>query len=159
MRAPLDDTPPVQHENLIHAFHGYQAMSDIQSSTSPREFIQRVQQRALGQLVKIGSGFVEDEDRRVLQESWGHCQALALAAGELQALLADPGLESLRQLAHELGERRLLHRCLNFRLARAGSSQQQVGAQRIVEDVGVLSDDTDQVAQLAQAAIAYILPV
>ena len=77
----------------------------------------------------------------------------------MQPLLTDTGFESVGQLAHKLGELCLFHGCLNLRLAGLGPRQQQIGAQRVVEDVGILGDDTDQFAQLAQVVGANVLPV
>src|SRR5216684_1088377 len=159
MSAAFDDAPMIQHEDLIHTLHRQQAMRDLQGGTPPREFIQSVQQRALSQGIKVSGGFVEDEDGCVFQEGAGNRQALALAAGQLQTLLANPGFEPQGQLAHKLGELRLFHGCLDLRLAGSGPRQQQIGAQGVIENIGILGDDADQVAQVAQAVAADVLPV
>ena len=48
--------------------------------------------RGLDLAVERGGGLVEHQDRRVLQDHAGDGDALALAAGELDAALADMGV-------------------------------------------------------------------
>jgi hypothetical protein len=45
-----------------------------------------------GVLVEVGDGFVEDQHLRALEQRAGDGEALALAAGEADAALADLGL-------------------------------------------------------------------
>ena len=59
------------------------------------ELDQRLLDGALGLGVEGRGGFVEDEDRRVLDEHAGDGEALLLAAGELDAALADDGVEAV----------------------------------------------------------------
>jgi hypothetical protein len=56
----------------------------------------------LGLGIQRRSGLVEDQQRRVFQQRPGNRQALALAAGQQYAVLADFGIEALRQLVDEL---------------------------------------------------------
>jgi hypothetical protein len=49
--------------------------------------------------VQRRGGFVHDQDRRVLEQHAGDGDALALAAGELHAALADVGIEPVRPSA------------------------------------------------------------
>ena len=57
--------------------------------------------RRLGGRVDRGGGVVEDQDPRVGEQGAGDRDPLALAAGEGQAALADPGLVAVGQLADE----------------------------------------------------------
>src|SRR6059036_2529015 len=66
------------------------------------ETLHRVEDAGLGPEVHGARGFVEDEDRRVPQEGAGERDALALAAGEAQAALANLGVVALRQPGDEL---------------------------------------------------------
>src|SRR6266699_2819701 len=159
MGAAFNDAPMIQYQDLIHALHRQQAMRDVQGDTSPREFIQGVQQGTLCQGIEVGGNFIEDKDGCVFQQCASDRQALALTTRQLQPLLSDPGFEPLGQLAHKLAELRLFHGRLDLRLARSRACQQQIGAQCVVENIGILGNDADQVAQVAQAVAADILPV
>ena len=63
--------------------------------------VERGLHRALALGVEGGGGLVEEQDRRVLQDGAGDGDALALAAGERHAALADHGGVALRQGADE----------------------------------------------------------
>jgi hypothetical protein len=57
--------------------------------------------RRLGGAVQRAGGFVEDQDPRVGEQSARDPHALALAAGELQAALADHGRHAVGQAVDE----------------------------------------------------------
>ena len=69
--------------------------------------LQRLLDQLLGVHVERGQGVVEDQDLRLREHGAGQRQPLPLAAGERQALLADPGVEPPRQLVDEVGLRDL----------------------------------------------------
>ena len=71
-------------------------------------------------------GFVQHQDRRVLQQGAGQRDALALAAGEPDALVADHGVIALRQAADEI---------VRLRGARRGGDRLRVGIDAAVGDV------------------------
>ena len=66
------------------------------------DLAQRVLDLALGRGVDRRGGVVEDQDARVGQQRAGDRQALALAAGERQAALADAGVVAVGQALDEL---------------------------------------------------------
>jgi hypothetical protein len=88
---------------------------------------------------------VENQDRRVLEQRAGNRQALALAAREQHAVLADLGVEALRQAVDELA------RVGGFGgfsiVARAGASARlavgDVAGDRVVEQRDLLGDQRD----------------
>lgn len=48
---------------------------------------------------------VEHQEARLSDDGAGQCQALPLTAGEAETLLADLGVEAVRQVVHEVGLR------------------------------------------------------
>ena len=68
------------------------------------ELGQRLLDRPLGLGVERRGRLVEDQDRRVLEEHARDRQALLLAARELDAALADDGVEAVRQGGDEVVE-------------------------------------------------------
>ena len=63
-----------------------------------------VEDLALGLGVEVRGGLVEKEEGRVLEERPREGEALPLAPRELVTLLADPGVEPVRQARHEVVE-------------------------------------------------------
>ena len=51
--------------------------------------------------VQTGSGFIQQNDRRILQEGAGNGNALPLAAGQLAAVFTDVGIPTVRELFGE----------------------------------------------------------
>ena len=64
-------------------------------------WFERVLHQPLGFVVERGRGLVEDQDRRVLQHRARDRDALALAAGQQRAVLADRRVHALRQAVDE----------------------------------------------------------
>ena len=84
---------------------------------------------ALGERVEVGGGLVEEEEGRVLQQGPCEGEALPLAPRELVALLADPGVEPLREARHEVVEAGRGQGGPQLRLARARGGEDEVLAQ------------------------------
>ena len=66
-----------------------------------RDAVERVLDFLLGVAVERRGGLVQQQDRRPLQDGAGDGDALLLAAGQLQAALADLGVVALRRRADE----------------------------------------------------------
>ena len=62
-----------------------------------RDAVERVLDVLLGVAVERRGRLVEHQDRRALEDGAGDGDALLLAAGELEAALADLGVVALRQ--------------------------------------------------------------
>ena len=113
----------------------------------------------LGAGIQRAGRFVQDQDARVLQDGARDGDPLLLAARQLQAAFADPGVVTVRQAQDEvvhLGEPR---RLLDLLLARAGAAIGDVVADRIVEQHGVLRHHADRRAQAVLGHVADVLPV
>src|SRR5581483_3039549 len=82
-RAGLDDASLAKHQNARGVADGAEPVRDHEGGAALHRF-------------------VEDEDRRVLEQRAGDGEALALAAGQQPAALADAGLEALRVAVDEL---------------------------------------------------------
>src|SRR5262249_44423737 len=89
MRALLDDTAPVEHNEAIHLRDGREAMRDRDHRLVSHERTQARLNGGFDFAVERRGRFVEYQDRRVLENDAGDGDALALAAGKLHAALAD----------------------------------------------------------------------
>ena len=81
------------------------------------DVVERLLDRRLGAAVERAGRLVEDQDRRVLEQGAGDGDALLLAAGELEAALADHRLVAVGQLHDEGVDRRAPRGGLDLRLA------------------------------------------
>ena len=106
--------------------------------------VERAAHRRLAHRVEMRGRLVEDQHRRVLQERAGDGHALALAARELRAALAHHRVEPVGQRRRRSrAARRARWRAASAAVVGVGPREQDVGAQRVVEQVGVLRDQRD----------------
>jgi hypothetical protein len=77
----LGDTALIQHDDFIGADDGRQPMRDHQRGAVARHPVQRFLDLVLGMAVERGSGFIEHQDRRALEDRTRDGDALLLAAG------------------------------------------------------------------------------
>ena len=95
---PSSMTSPVrQHQYAVHVGQGGQAVGDGQHRATLHQVGEGSLHRGLGLGVQRRGRLVQDQDRRVLQEGAGDADALALAAGQLGAAVADHGVVAFRQ--------------------------------------------------------------
>ena len=91
MGALLDDAAMIENKNAVEPLHGGQAMGDDECCASFSEPIECVAYQGLGHGIEARRGFVKNQNRRAGQDRSGDGNPLTLAAGELDAALADQG--------------------------------------------------------------------
>src|ERR1700733_1775437 len=79
------------------AAHGRQAMGDDKDGAAGNQIGKRDLHQRFALRVQRRSGFIEDENRRVLEQCPGNGNALAFSAREAKALFADHGIVFFRQ--------------------------------------------------------------
>jgi hypothetical protein len=105
MRALLGDAAGLEHDDAIGMDHGRQAVRDDDRGAAALDRFQRRLDIGLGAAVERAGRLVEDQDRRVLDQGARDRDALLLAARELQAALADAGVEAVGERLDEAGDR------------------------------------------------------
>src|SRR5947208_2028758 len=93
----LSDPRLVHNDDSIHILDGRQPMGDHKCGSAHCELRKRRLDRAFRLRVERGSGLVQDQDGRVLEEHPSDREALFLSAGQFYATLADDGIEAVRQ--------------------------------------------------------------
>ncbi len=88
-RALVDHAAGIHHHDAIEALQRRQAMRDGDHRAMAHEVRERILDRRLGLAVERRRGFIEQQDRRVLEKCARDGDALALTAGELEAAIAD----------------------------------------------------------------------
>ena len=92
MSALFDDAISRQDQDAVGMADGRQTVGDDQGGSAVCQAQQRLLHRPFALVVERAGCFVEDQDLRVLEEGAGDGDALALAARELDAALADIGV-------------------------------------------------------------------
>src|SRR5215470_11040444 len=87
VRALLDDAAMVEHDQAIHAGDGREPMGDRDHGLAGHERAEALLDRGLDLAVERGGCLVQHQDWRIFQDDARNRDALALAAGELDAAL------------------------------------------------------------------------
>ena len=103
MRTLFDDPALIHHQDAVAGEHGCEAMRDHERGAMTHQFFQRRLHQRLAFGIERGGGFVEQQQRRIAQDRARDRDALALAARQRHAALAELRLESARQPAQEFG--------------------------------------------------------
>ena len=83
MRAALGDSAVVEDDDLIGVDDRRKAVGDHHRGAAPGDSVERFLDGLLGAAVERRGGFVEDQDRGVLEQGAGDGDALLLAADSL----------------------------------------------------------------------------
>lgn len=113
----------------------------------------------LALVIEGAGGFVEDQDRRVLKEDAGDRETLLLAAGELDAALTDIGVIAVRKFHYEVVSIGELGGFDYLFAGRAGFAVAYVLDDGSGEEVDVLLDDTDLIAEALDGDVADVFAV
>jgi hypothetical protein len=158
MMPALDDAPGLQHDDLVGVDDGRKAVGDGQHGPVAAEGAQFFLNGALGLGVERGGGLVEDQDRRVLEDGAGDGDALLLAAGELEAALADHRVIAARQGGDEVVDAGGAGGGLDLAACGAVAPIGDVVADGVVEQHRVLGHHADGGAQRVLVDIADVRP-
>src|SRR5215475_15660394 len=122
-------------------------MSDRDHGASRSEFRQSLLDLLFRFRIERRRGFVEQEDRRVLQNSACNSEALLLATGKKAAFVANHRVVPLWLSHDELVRVSCLRSFVNLFLCRVQLSELDVVKDRVVKQKRLLSDEPDLIAQ------------
>src|SRR5215467_7829696 len=97
-------------------------MSDDQSSPAFHQPLQSLHERVLGFRVEGASRFIENQDRRVLQESAGDSNALSLTQRKRRTTFSHLSFVTLGEPLNEIVRTGVVSGDLDFLLSRSGPS-------------------------------------
>src|SRR5580700_970716 len=92
VRAALDDSPLLHHQNLVSATYSRKPVCDHECRSPLHEIRKSLLNHLLGFRVEAGSCFVKYQDAGLCQNGAGNRNALPLAARKFYAALADHGV-------------------------------------------------------------------
>lgn len=152
--ALLGDAPVLHHQDLVGILHSGQTVRDGDEGLAAGQLGERLLDEVLVLRVDAGSGLVQNDDGRVLQDSPCNGDALLLAAGQGAAALAHHGVVAVRQLHDEVVAAGFLCRRDHLVLRGVRSAEQDVGADGVMEQIHVLEHHGD----VGEQAVAGELP-
>jgi hypothetical protein len=97
MPSALDDLAALDHQDRIGMHDGVQAVGDDDGGAALAQMLDRLLHLLFGFRIQRCGCFIEQDDRRVLDQRAGDRDALPLAAGKLRAMLADRGVVAERE--------------------------------------------------------------
>ena len=147
VRSLFDDPPPVQDEDHIGRQDRRETVGDRDRRPALHQRLQRRLHQALGGRVQRRRGLVQDQDLRILQDHSCDREALLLPAGQFVAALPDDGVIPIRELQDPVVDVRRPRGRDHLLVGRVRLPVEQVAAHRVVEQVGLLRDDPDRLAQ------------
>ena len=148
----LDDAAVVEHQDAGGVAHGRKPVRDHEGGAVLHHLVERGLHLHLGGGVERAGRLVEDQDRRVLHQRARDRDALALAAREHAAALADAGLEAFRIALDEIERLRARGGLANLLVGRLRPADAQVLADRAVEQQHLLEHHADVPAQRRELA-------
>ncbi len=151
------DLAAVEDENAVAVDHARQPMGEDQRRAALHQPVERFLDHRLVLGIDGRQRLVEHQDRRVAQQGAGDGDALALAARELDALLADRRLITLRQAPDEVVDVGRARRLDQLLVRGVGPAEANVLLDGAVEQEGVLVHHRDQRADLGKRQGAEIM--
>ena len=141
----------IQDEDAVDPLHGREPVGDDDRRAAAHRGLERRLHGALAFGVERRGRFVEQQQRRILEDRARDGEPLALAAGQAQPALADLGSVALRQAQDELLDVRGARRGQRFVLAGVRAAVEDVVEHRAGEDHRLLRHDRDAPAQVVEA--------
>ena len=81
MRSLFDNSPPIEDDNAVRSLRRREAVRNVQGGPSLRQPLERMKDLLLRGCIEIGGGFIENQDRCILQKGAGNGKPLPLSAG------------------------------------------------------------------------------
>ena len=146
----------VEDQDAVGVLNGAEAMSDDQRGAAGEKAIERVADEQLGFGVDAGSGFVEDQEARIVREGASEIDELALADGERGAAFVDGGVDAFGKRADEIAEADFVDGVFDGGAIDAGGAEADIGFDGAGEEERILEDDAELAAQILQLDFADV---
>ena len=159
MGAIFEQAAVVKDKDLVHVFKTHQPVSDEQEAFSTRQGEKHIEDEPLGERVKVGGRFIQQEDGSIFQQGTRNRQPLAFSATETKPVFSDDGFISLRQPGNELVDLRLLGSDAEFGFGSSRPGQKQILTDGIVKKIGPLGDDAEQPTHIVLGIFMNVAPI
>jgi len=131
----------------VGVLDGGEAVGNDKAGAVFHELVESLLDESFGLGVDGGGGFVEEEDGWIFEEGAGYRKALFFSAGELDAALADIGVEAFGEFFDEGGGAGSIEGFPKFGFAGIPFGHEEVFANGTVEEEGFLGNVADVFTQ------------
>ena len=145
--ALFDEFSVVKHADAVGLLDGGEAVGNDKAGAVGAKVFKRFLDESLGVVVERGGGLVEQQQRGIFQQGAGDGEPLFFAAGEAAAALAGDGVEAVGTGADEVGGVGGFEGGPDFLVGGVVFGEQEIFAQRGVEEEAFLGDVAELVAQ------------
>ena len=152
----LDDPPLVEHDGAVGDADRREPLRRNEHGAARHGRAQVLDEEPLGLRVDGRHRVVEHEHARAREERARERDALALAAGEVDAALADQSVVALRQVVDEGRDAGRVARGEHLLPVRIRPRREQVLAQEHGEEDGLLGHERDRPPQLDEPDVAGV---
>ena len=128
-------------------------ISDVRPSTMRLE---RVAHAEFGFGIHAGSGFVENQNLRLVRQGARERDELLLSGGKRRAALADFFVEALGQGADEVGEVHIFGSLFNVFVLNALCPEPDISADRSAEQERILQHHAEAAAQVGEIHVFHV---
>ena len=146
MRTLRDQTPVIQDEDPVGVANRRQPVRDHQGRVTRAQPPERIEHRLFGDGIDGRSGFIENQDRGLLQQRAGDTQSLPFSPRQGGAPLGDRGVIALRKPSHEHVHVRGTRRRLHLGVGGVESAVSNVVGDGTAEEHRGLRDQCDSIA-------------
>ena len=155
-RAVFGDAPLIEHEHVVGALQRREPMRDEDRGSSDEEPVDGLLDALLSGGIEPARRFVEDDEPGIVEEHAPERQELRLTRRQPHALAADQRVEPGGQARQPRGEVEVLEHRHEARVVGVLGEQREVVAERGLEQLDVLGDDSHRAAEFVQREIAYV---
>ena len=141
MRAAFGDLPAGEHDDLLCAANGGEAVGDDDNGFVLHQRVDGLLHGDFAFGVERGGGFIQDDDGRVFQQGAGDADALFFAAGEFAADVAHAGLVAFGHRHDEVVAAGGAGGGFDFCVCGVCLAEADVVDDGVVKQVNVLEDD------------------
>ena len=158
-RALFDQLAALEHDDAVRVGHARKTVGDDQRGAAALQMIERLLDGRFVFRVNTRQGFVQHQDRCVLEQRAGDGQALALPARQAHAALTDERRVAIGQLENEL--MRVGGAARRLQLLRCGPRPRdvQVVSDAAIKQVRVLRNHGDLASQHVDRQVAQVVSV
>lgn len=151
--AEVDYIPLLEDDNLLHVADCAESVGDYEHCAVVHKFVYRLLDKRLAVDIEGGSGFVQDNQRRVFQEHSRYCNALFLPSRKPVAALAHAGIVAVFKLSYKVVRERRAGSRIHFLFGGVGLCKQNVVVDCVVKKYGILRHGTQILVQVKKRHI------
>src|SRR5579859_2971051 len=150
MRSLLAQLALVEDENFVSVLNGAEAMRNDERRTAGKQPIERFANKKLRLCINAGSGFVENQEARIVSKRAGKIDQLTLANGQSRTAFVDRRVCAIGEGIDELRQADLVERVLDVFALDTRRSEANIAFNRASKQEWIQKHDAEIAPQVLQ---------